>query len=100
MKLHPNDQETLDGVARAQCGDTGRHEYSMCAVCGELDWRSTSKNAPFEVALSINDPRQCSRCTEAYQRNPEFYNWILNVLGNMERRKRAEEYAASTAVKG
>ena len=58
----------------------GHVSIRECCTCGYLDWVSTGTKDPNGYSVSIGV--ECRGCYMIYQRAPELFYWVQNVVAH------------------
>jgi len=59
----------------------GTVTFRQCRFCGHLEWVSTSAEGPARIVVEpMNSIEGCRPCVEVSRRNPEIFDWVLNVV--------------------
>jgi hypothetical protein len=61
----------------------GTVSYAVCPCCGSMQWAMTSGEPTDSLVLRMFeefDTERCQPCNFMQRRNPEIYQWVVDVV--------------------
>lgn len=77
-QITPRLQASVEALAARQ-NPTGEVTYKVCARCGNAEWVTSLLSAARKVNVKLNNG-SCPRCSDVRQRNPELFDWVMDVF--------------------
>lgn len=75
----PLTKEDEESLCRNSPHREGHAWFQACPCCGKTEWVSSNLEKEPGASLQMGN-RICMKCQEVSYRNPEVFNWVLNVL--------------------
>jgi hypothetical protein len=63
--------------------DTGTVYYAECALCGMIEWASSTAAGDPGLLVAVfqkREPIDCRRCNAAFTRAPELAYWVQGAI--------------------